>query len=154
LEGFTATGALLAARRIRILRMNQRAWRPTTSGNEVAAIHRSSAVLKMLFLYMQTLLATAEDDDLSCETAVNEYLQFPYENIPLVTVVNSVFQATTEEKSRGLQSGERALQTPVSARHLCFYFLFIKSPVLLSSVAEFLTVCRELFHHEIYIDTS
>jgi hypothetical protein len=48
---FTAIGAPLAARRIRILPMNQYACCPITFGMKYLTIHRSQKVLKMLRLY-------------------------------------------------------------------------------------------------------
>jgi hypothetical protein len=40
----------------------------------------------------------------------------------------------------------------VRARRLCFFFLSIKSPVVLSLVTKLWIVCWGLFHHEICVE--
>jgi hypothetical protein len=51
--------------------------------NKVVKIHRSQEVLKMLILYNVVIPhANGRGSDLPFETALQEYLQFPYETYP------------------------------------------------------------------------
>jgi hypothetical protein len=59
-DQFTATIAPPAARRIRILQINQCACLPINFGI-VVTIHRSQEVLKVLSLYMKAFLAPANE---------------------------------------------------------------------------------------------
>jgi hypothetical protein len=84
---FTAAGAPLAARRIRILPMNQHAWQSITFGMKVSSYLCSQVtggVENAVPLHADIPRTGGRSSDLPFEAVLQEYLQFPYEYVLLV----------------------------------------------------------------------
>jgi hypothetical protein len=78
---FTTIGAPLAARRIRILTMNQHAERPITfwmRGSSHFCSQNTGAVENAVPLHIDIPRIGGRSSDLPFETVLQEYLQFPY----------------------------------------------------------------------------
>jgi hypothetical protein len=121
----------LAARRILILPTNQHAWRPITFGMKGSSYHCSQITggVENAVLHVDIPRTGGRDSDLLFEAVLQEYLQFPYEFIfqyflgvcSSLTSISSNFSANT--------------------RRLCFCFLSVKSPVVLSLFTKLWIIC-------------
>jgi hypothetical protein len=124
---FTGTGALLAAERVRILPMTQHAdnlCSQITGGVETAVP-----------LHANIPRTGGRDFDLPSEDALQEYLKFPFECFLSVLLLFEGYCC----KLCPLNNPRRKSLAPISSnfssvstRRLCFVFLSIKNPVVLS----------------------
>jgi hypothetical protein len=125
---FTATSAMPAAECTRILPMTQHADNIWNEGEFLPLL------LKMLSLYTYTFLALVED-------FLQEYLKFPCQCFLSVLLTFEGYCCKLCPSNNPRRKNHKDYFSSVSARCICFVFLSIKSPTLLSLFTKLWIVC-------------
>jgi hypothetical protein len=136
---FTGTGALLAAERMRILPMTQHADNIWNEERSYLCSQITGGVENAVPLQANIPCTGGRDFDLPSENALQENLKFPYECFFSILLLSEGYCCKLCPSNNPRRKSLAPISSnfsSVSTRLLCFVFLSIKNPAVLSLFAK------------------